>query len=1107
MNKERYWYKDAVFYELRVRSFYDSDGDGIGDLRGLEQKLDYLQDLGVTTLWLLPFYPSPLKDDGYDTADYTTVHPVLGTLRDFKSFLKAAHERGLKVVTELVLNHTSDQHPWFQRARRSPPGSKFRDFYVWTGDPKRYQEARIIFQDFETSNWSWDPLAQAYFWHRFYSHQPDLNFDNPDVQKALLEVVDHWFEMGVDGMRLDAVPYLYEREHTSCENLPETHGFLQRLRAHVDSNFKDRMLLAEANQWPEDAVSYFGNGDECHMAFHFPIMPRLFMALHMEDRYPVIDILEQTPAIPEACQWAIFLRNHDELTLEMVTDEERDYMVGVYARDRRARINLGIRRRLAPLLNNNRRRIELMNALLFSLPGTPVLYYGDEIGMGDNVYLGDRDGVRTPMQWSPDRNAGFSRANPQQLILPTVVDSEYHYEAINVETQQSNPSSLLWWTKRIVALRKQHLAFGRGTLEPLHPRNRKILAFLRRHGDEVLLVVANLSRFSQYVELDLGEFKGCRPLELFGHVKFPAISNRPYLLTLGAHNFFWFSLKSSSDGGVAETQASAVQSRLVDVEGTWEDLLHPRGRSRSALERTLPAYLRSRRWFRGKAKEIKTTRILDAVALGADAGDAELALVEVSYTAGDPETYAIVLRLARGSEIPETAIARLRTRTRPHQRIGWIIDASSDPRVASELLELVLTKRRLKGTTSEIIGVADIALPAKPQKSRPLPARAIGGEQSNTSWVYGNRYVGKLLRRVEEGQSVELEMLRALGSTSFSQASPLVGHLELKSRAGTSATLGIIQAFVPNEGDAWTFTVDNVQRFFERVLTQRNNTQSVPPTPRDIFTRIKRSYPDVVRDRIGAYLEVSKLLGQRTAELHIALVNATGDTGFAPDAYGSLAKRSFYQSLRNLASRSLDALRESMPKLSEKNEALGKQVLKRERQVRTRLKNVLERELGGKRIRCHGDYHLGQILYTGKDFVIIDFEGEPMRSLSDRRRKRSPLADVAGMLRSFHYAVYGVLSGELPGSQTRPEDVRVLELWAPVWYAWVSSSFLGAYLKAVEPAQLLPTDRKQLELLLDVHLIEKSLYELGYELNNRPGWVGVPLRGILDVLEAAEPGT
>jgi len=521
------WYKDALIYELHVRAFYDSDADGGGDFRGLYEKLPYLQDLGITALWLLPFYPSPLRDDGYDIADYTSVNPIFGTLPDAATFIKEAHRRGIRVITELVANHTSDQHPWFQRARRAKPGSSLRNFYVWSETNQRYQDARIIFKDFETSNWTWDHVANAYYWHRFYSHQPDLNFDNPKVREALFKNLDFWLEMGVDGVRLDAVPYLVEREGTNCENLPETHAFLRELRKHIDESFKNRMLLAEANQWPEDAVAYFGAGDECHMNFHFPLMPRLFMSIRMEDRFPIVDILAQTPPIPDVAQWALFLRNHDELTLEMVTDEERDYMYRAYTQDRLARLNLGIRRRLAPLLGNDRRRIELMNGLLFSLPGTPVLYYGDEIGMGDNIFLGDRNGVRTPMQWSADRNAGFSRANSQRLYLPVITDPEYHYETVNVEAQQGNPHSILSWTKRLVALRKRHRAFGRGTLELLRPENRKVLAYVRAYESEQILCIANLSRFLQAVELDLSKWKGLVPVELFSGNEMPAIGDAP----------------------------------------------------------------------------------------------------------------------------------------------------------------------------------------------------------------------------------------------------------------------------------------------------------------------------------------------------------------------------------------------------------------------------------------------------------------------------------------------------------------------------------------------------------------------------------------------------
>jgi maltose alpha-D-glucosyltransferase/alpha-amylase len=537
------WHHDAIIYQLHVKAYRDANRDGFGDFRGLLERLDYIADLGVTAVWLLPFYPSPLKDDGYDIADFTGVHPNYGSLEDVVAFLDAAHARGLRVITELVINHTSDQHPWFQRARTSPKGSPERDFYVWSDDPNKYHEARIIFTDTETSNWTWDPLAQQFFWHRFFSHQPDLNFDNPAVLDGVLDVMRFWLRLGVDGLRLDAIPYLVEREGTSCENLPETHAVLKKLRAVLDAEFPGRIFLAEANQWPTDVREYFGNGDECHMAFHFPVMPRMYMAVAREDRTPIIDIMERTPAIPSQCQWAIFLRNHDELTLEMVTEDERAFMYGRYASDPRMRVNVGIRRRLAPLMDNGRDEIELMHALLMSLPGSPVLYYGDEIGMGDNIYLGDRNGVRTPMQWNADRNAGFSSVATAALYFPVIVDPPYGYHTVNVEAQESTVTSLLQWIRAIIRLRRRYCAFGRGTFEPLAPENRRVLAFLRRWQDEVILCVNNLARHAQYVELDLSEFDGWSPMELWSGQAFPTISTRPYLLTLSGRDFLWFQLQ------------------------------------------------------------------------------------------------------------------------------------------------------------------------------------------------------------------------------------------------------------------------------------------------------------------------------------------------------------------------------------------------------------------------------------------------------------------------------------------------------------------------------------------------------------------------------------
>jgi maltose alpha-D-glucosyltransferase/alpha-amylase len=1075
------WYKDAVIYELRVRSFYDSNGDGIGDLRGLLEKLDYLKDLGVSALWLLPLYPSPLRDDGYDIADYMSVHPSVGTLDDFRELLTEAHARGLKVITELVLNHTSDQHPWFERARHAAPGTPERDFYVWSDDPDKWSDARIIFQDYETSNWTWDPVAKAYFWHRFFSHQPDLNFDNPQVQVAMLEVVDFWFALGVDGMRLDAVPYLYERAGTTCENLPETHTYLRALRTHIDKTFSGRMLLAEANQWPEDAAKYFGAGDECHMAFHFPIMPRLYMALRMEDSYPISDILEQTPAIPEACQWAIFLRNHDELTLEMVTDEERDYMVERYAADHQTRINLGIRRRLAPLLENDRRRIELMNLLLLSLPGTPVLYYGDEIGMGDNAYLGDRDGVRTPMQWSPDRNGGFSRTNPQRLILPTISDPEYRFETVNVEVQEQNPSSLLWWMKRMIALRKAHAAFGRGSLHMLAPENRKMLAFLRKHADETLLVVVNLSRYPQWVELDLNEYAGTIPVELRGNGAFPPIGDQPYRLTLGGHDGVWLSLSSELERQRRPFMTSALTLDPATFAGEVGALFSA---TPSPLETMLAAFIPAQRWFRSKARAVTRVRLNDVVPLSSvvSASDGPwMAFVDVGFAEGEPETYALPLRLAGGAEKPEGALLRIDAGHGKEPRL--LCDASRSPEVASLLHQVAFEEQRVKGRVHTLHGhrSAPAALAAAD------PVKPLGAEQSNTSFAFGQQLVGKLLRRVEPGGSLEVEILQTLASAARRPNVPtLQARIDVEAR-GDASTLWISESFVANEGDAWQLTIDHAQRFYEAALSGRHGA---PPPAR----------PLSLEPAVGFELDfvpLSRLLGRRTAELHAALFESShGDS--TPKAFSALSSRAFYQSVRNLSAKAFDALKSSS--LPEPAQRLARDVLSRKSDLRKLLDKALSPPLTGQRMRVHGDYHLGQVLYTGSDFYIIDFEGEPARSPRERRRLRSPFADVAGMLRSLHYAAFGVLTMPLPGAHIRPEDKEQLEPWAQHFFHACGHSFLSAYLGHTEGAPFASTDPQQMQTLLEIHLLEKALYELLYELNNRPQWAELPLRGLLALL-------
>jgi maltose alpha-D-glucosyltransferase / alpha-amylase len=1081
------WYKDAIVYELRVRSFYDSDGDGVGDLRGLTQKLDYLKDLGVSALWLLPLYPSPLRDDGYDIADYMSVHRAVGNLDDFRELLREAHARGLKIITELVLNHTSDQHPWFERARRAPAGSPERDFYVWTEDPTKWSEARIIFQDYETSNWTWDPVAKAYYWHRFFFHQPDLNFESPLVQQAMLEVVDFWFELGVDGMRLDAVPYLYEREGTTCENLPETHGFLRQLRQHLDTKFADRMLLAEANQWPEDAVAYFGKGDECHMAFHFPIMPRLFMALRMEDSYPISDILEQTPAIPESCQWALFLRNHDELTLEMVTDEERDYMVERYAADRQTRINLGIRRRLAPLLDNDRRCIELMNLLLLSLPGTPVLYYGDEIGMGDNAYLGDRDGVRTPMQWSPDRNGGFSRANPQRLILPTIIDPEYSFETVNVEVQEQNPSSLLWWMKRMIALRKRHTAFGRGTLQMLAPENRKVLAFLRRYNEETLLVVVNLSRHPQWVELELGEFTGTVPVELMGNGAFPPVEGRPYRLTLGGHDGLWLSLSSSLERQRPTSITSPIAITPIEIVGAWDSLFT----AGSPLEAVLALFVPAQRWFRSKARTVVRAQLIDAFELPSAEGQVAtsalwLTFVELDFAEGDPETYVLPLSVVSAAERPETGLLALRRPAEPAARL-WVCDASLSPETALALQRLAFGELSLRGKTLALQGRRSGQLGS----GQIEPVKPLGAEQSNTSFVFGQELVGKLVRRVEAGGNLEVEVLTGLERGPRRANVPTLEARVDFEASGASGTLWMSERFVPNEGDAWQLTLDHAQRFYETVLANRRG-ETAPLHADGIFQ--ERLDPSSDPD----FVPLARVLGRRTAELHAALAVSFPTTA-APKPFTALSTRAFYQSVRNLSAKAFDALK--LSQLPEECQRLGRALIERKGALRAIIDRALVQPLPGQRMRVHGDFHLGQVLYTGSDFHIIDFEGEPARSPAERRRLRSPLADVAGMIRSFHYAAFGVLSMQLPGAQTRPEDREVLEPWARHFYQACSHAFLTSYLAGVAEAAFMPHEPDQLRTLMEIQLVEKALYELLYELNNRPSWAELPLRGLLELVE------
>ncbi len=1107
LNADPFWYKSGVIYEVQVRSFHDGNGDGCGDFAGLTDKLDYLKDLGVTALWLLPFYPSPLKDDGYDIADYCDVHPQYGTLKDFQVFLREAHRRGLRVITELVLNHTSDQHQWFQRARRAPPDSRWRRFYTWSSTPDQYKEARIIFKDVETSNWAWDHVAGAYYWHRFFSHQPDLNYDSPDVHEAIIKVVDFWLDLGVDGLRLDAVPYLYEQEGTNCENLPQTHAFLKKLRAHVGEKYGDRMLLGEANQWPEDAVAYFGQGrgDECHMSFHFPLMPRLFMAVRMEDRTPIVDILEQTPPIPPTSQWALFLRNHDELTLEMVTDEERDYMYRMYAHVHQARLNLGIRRRLAPLLGNDRKRIELLNGLLLSLPGTPVLYYGDEIGMGDNIYLGDRNGVRTPMQWSADRNAGFSRANPQKLYLPINLDPEYHYEAVNVEAQLRNPHSLLWWMRRVLALRKGWRALGEGRVEFLTPQNRKVLVYVLRHERETLLVVANLSRFPQPVELNLSGFKGRVPVELFGRTSFPAIGELPFFLTLGPHGFYWFSLEPEPSA-ITRTGQRAPEARMTLTVGQhWEEALSEQ--LRPALEKAFPPHLRAVAWFGAGAKTIKAATLQEAVALPLGSAKAFLTLWQVEYAGADAEWYAVPLTFRVGDKAerlrrdePQRVVAEV-TIARSGQR-GVLYDALGLQEFDLALLEVIARRRRLKGRGGNVVAWRGPLLRALPRRATAaLESTPLKTRQRHTSVRYGERFVLKLFRRLHWGVNSELEVGRFLTERSFPHAPPLAGALEYHRADGERLGLAAVHGWLAKAESGWDYTLRALDRYYERVLSLATEGRKLSPVCKPLIQLVRQGFPAEVPELVGTYLESARLLGLRTAELHLALAADGKNPEFAPEPFTTYYQRSLYQTMRNSARHSLQKLRDALPGLPAEARPPAQRVLGLEPQLLKHFQSLLALRVSAARIRCHGDYGLRQVLHTGKDFMIVDFEGHPAQAASERRIRRLVLRDIAGMLCSFHYAADTALTRQVALDRVATDERHRLTPWAGCWRLWVSVAFLKGYFDTLGRSPLLPATDDELQALLEIYLLHRTVDELGDHLATELALVRPACEGILELFQ------
>ena len=1069
----QFWYKDAIIYQLHVKSFFDANNDGIGDFPGLISKLDYIADLGVNTLWLLPFYPSPRLDDGYDISDYRSVHPEYGKLSDVKHFIAEAHKRGLRVITELVINHTSDQHPWFQRARKAKPGSSLRNFYVWSDTDKKYEETRIIFVDTERSNWTWDPVAKAYYWHRFYSHQPDLNFDNPRVIEAVLSVMRFWLDLGIDGLRLDAVPYLVEREGTNNENLPETHAVLKRIRAELDQHYPDRMLLAEANQWPEDTKDYFGQGDECHMAFHFPLMPRMYMALAREDRFPITDIMRQTPQIPDNCQWAIFLRNHDELTLEMVTDSERDELWQTYATDRRARLNLGIRRRLAPLLERDRRRIELLNCLLLSMPGTPVIYYGDEIGMGDNIRLGDRDGVRTPMQWTPDRNGGFSRADFNALALPIIMDPLYGYETVNVEAASRDPYSLLHWMRRMLAVRRLHSAFGRGTLRFIYPKNRKVLAYLREYENETILCVANVSRTPQAVELDLSEFAGRVPIELNGGSLFPPIGQLTYLLTLSPFGFYWFILAQESQAPSWHTPAPEPMPDYVTIV-MRDGIAHALEQfASSLLERdALPAYLAKRRWFAEKDHKIEQARL--AYMANLPGADRELLLTEIETTT-DAGTSRWLLPLSvtwedeASAALPgQLALARVRR----GRRIGLLTDAFSLPAFAQQILKQLADAAEIPAPDGRIV------FQPTPEKAeilrRPADAQVmwLSAEQSNSSLIVDDAVMLKIFRRVTAGAHPEAEMGRYLTEQGFTNSPLLLGEVVRFDGEGERHSLAVAQSFIRNQGDAWTWTLTQFTRLLDNLAEQEAAT-------------------DAREDNTSDYNAFVATIGRQLATMHSILGRTTDDEAFKPRTATAEDIARWRERANGLLTAAFDIIehRDSSTGSEADNNATASLLQQREALFAAMGRLVATAE-GSLVCRIHGDFHLGQVLVASGDAYIIDFEGEPARPLAERRAKASPLRDVAGLMRSLDYAIANtrdpkkLLAAPPLSDVARSRFVSRLRDGA-------QAAFLAAYDEGVTGLPGL-TSRE----LLDFFMIEKAAYELGYENANRPAWVTIPLQGL-----------
>ena len=1111
-----HWYKDAIIYELHIKAFCDGDADGIGDFQGLLQKLDYLQDLGVTAIWLLPFYPSPLKDDGYDIADYYNINPSYGDIPQFRHFLKEAHKRNLKVITELVLNHTSDTHAWFQRARHAPKGSKEREYYVWTDNPDQYKDVRIIFQDFENSNWTWDPIADQYFWHRFFHHQPDLNYDNPLVQEEVFKIIDYWCKMGVDGFRLDAVPYLFEREGTNGENLPETHTFLKKLRRHIDERYPGTVLLAEANMWPEDAASYFGNGDECQMNYHFPVMPRMFMALQMEDHYPITDIFDQTPDIPATCQWAIFLRNHDELTLEMVTDEERDYMYKVYARDPKARINLGIRHRLAPLLENNRRKIELLNSLLFALPGTPVIYYGDEIGMGDNFYLGDRDGVRTPMQWSPDRNAGFSAANPQKLYLPLILDPEYHYESVNVETQRSNTSSLYWFMKRLIAVRNKFKTFGRGNLKFVNVENPKVLTFTRTYEDETLLIVVNLSKFSQAAEVDLLAYKGFVPVDVFSRNRFPVIhDDGQYFFTLSPHSYNWFILEKAHPEMDEEKPLPLLLARK------WTGLME--GAAKRMLENNiLPKYLVRAKWFIPKERNNYQIVVSDYSIIPLNGHPVYWLLLEITGDDGVPGMYQLPLWIVNEDvaknlavSFPEALIAQVKS----EEGDGILVDAFFVQEWQMFLLDKLSGQKTTHTATTHtgtshtttthtgtpIVFEGTAAIKPYLQDKAEFTAKTHTSDLYNTSITYDGLLFLKLYRKVARSPKPDQELTRFLSKEAkFPYLPAFIGSIEWKDRAGC-IVLGLLQEMIENHGDGYVYFQERITNYIERILASEKDG----PMPQERLGTLAEpvsfdELPAGLQTLLGVHAsEQARLIGIRTAELHLALASGIGKE-MKPEPFSLHYQRSLYSSITSLVRETYQNLSRFKLALPVTMQERLDRIIAYRSELLTTLRRIYAKKMEVSKIRIHGNYHLGQILLTGKDLAISDYSGDSSLSFSERRLKRSVFVDLSSMIASIYEAAF---DGFMNNNSIHTGDTQRLLPMAGLWAHYISGFFILAYKQQAKGSALIPASAPDFEALLQYFLVQKSMTVFNSLLKNDPKRIIIPQTMLREVLrpQDAEP--